>query len=878
MLIERLEIVSFGAAVNEQVEFGTNAINLVEEHSEQERLLIPAVMLAILYGFDPDQAGIPESLGDVSKFRPKDGKGTQFLASLDCLQTGRHLRISRDFENNKATVIERGSSEKDVTDEFLGNGDKSVGEVLTKLSHEEFWQNCFLLNSDKRNGTSAAAAIAEALRKIVDPTSTMYGKALAVGVLDSYLNQFPYKSIQIKIDFLIHELEQQKLELKRKTESLDRERKGMIGLIEGVAAVTPKLDGKVGQSDANEYFQLCFRAAEIDGQVLHLRAQHVRLRNILKDLARIGSMEGFSIECQQPVEELWKRRSSHVDDYRNLEQELAPKIEEYEAYEREVTQRWERLQSFTPEQAQALRVGADNFLILAKELGESRQQRERQEKGSEGGQIDLSKYEEIKRTLASLEPRDANDAKSYSALIMGFRKQLASSEKGKSKAESIISEIEEQRRAKAEGGNVLKMFKPSLLRQPELEAAQADLERHVARIDDIHGRIKNLESRIQSLAQRAGIGDGSTLLEYINQYSAASPQVQEMERLDESIVQRQAACDRLKSDFEQYFRQAGRADQEINAENIASLSSDVINCLRDFRSLNSTFGTLKLSKQQLEFLAAEIRGIDEALQELFTRAKLNEPANVEASYTEFYGKIARYHHWQSLQEEIAKAEHKYGFNPGTEQIHQVLAELELERTQAWSRIHELVDHFPEIAQAKPPAANELEKLRGKPVEAELQEARKERDNLQRQMKSFFNDYDEQYTSLLAMMEAVDHQLTTSRNCKLALELAREVLEQLLMDDLAKVSPKTTVPKDAKGEALPLILDAAGWSQEELEFSLALRFVVAVIAPSRQTILLSNNRKVRLERFSPILNMSSIPVHFAWRKALESESVLPKAAT
>jgi hypothetical protein len=878
MLIERLEIVSFGTVVNEQVEFGPDAINLIEEHSEQEKLLIPAVMLAILYGFDPDQGSIPESIGDVSRFRPKHGEEAQFLASLDCLQTGRHLRISRDFANNKATVIERGGSEKDVTDEFLGNGDKSVGEVLTKLSHEEFWQNCFLLSFDEKNDTGAATAVAEALGKIVNPASPMYGKGLAVGVLDGYLNQFPYKSIQIKIDFLIHELEQQKLELRRKADSLEHERKATIALIDGIAAVTPKLDGKVDQSDANEYFQLCFRAAEIDGQVLHLRSQHVRLRNILRELARIGSMEGFSIEFQQPIEELWKRRISHVDDYRALEQELAPKIVEYEAYEREVTQRWEKLQSFTPEQAQALRVSADNFQILSKELSESKQQREHQEKGTEGEQLDLAKYEDIKRTLTSLEPRDANDAKSYSALIVGFRKQLASSEKGKSKAEAIITEIEEQRRTKTEGGTVLKMFKPSSLRQPELEAAQADLERHVARIDDIHGRIKNLESRIESLAQRAGIGDGSKLLEYINDYSAASPQLQELERLDESIIQRQTACDRLKSDFEQYFRQAGRGDQEISAENIASLSSDVNNCLRDFRSLNSTFGTLKLSKQQLEFLAAEIRGIDEALQELFARAQVSDPANVEASYAEYYGKIARYHHWQTLQEELAKAEKKYGFNPGTEQIHQVLAELELERTEAWTRIHELVDHFPEIAEAKPPAAAELEKLRAKPVESELQGLRQERDNLQRQVKNVFDDYDEQYTSVLALIEAVDHQLSTSRNCKLALELAREVLEQLLMDDLTKVLPKTTVPKDAKGEALPLILDAAKFSHEDLELSLALRFIISVIAPSRQTILLSNNRKVKLDRFSPILNMSSIPVHFAWRKALEPESALPEAAT
>jgi hypothetical protein len=878
MWIERLELVRFGAAANERVEFGQNTLNLIEEQTEQNEFLIPAVVLAILYGFETESVTVPARIGDVSKFQPSEAGSGQFAASMECVQGGRHLRISRNFENDKLTVFDTSDSEKDITDEFVSDAQQAIGEVLTKLSREQFWQNCFLLGTEPSNGLSGPEPIANALKRIVDPNSPMHGKASAVEVLEGYLNQFPYKSIQIKIDFLIHELEQQKLELQRKAKSLEQDRKETVALVEKIGALGSKLDAKSEKADANEYFQLCLRAAEIDGQVLHLRAQHVRLKGVIQELARIGTMDTFPVECQQPIEELWKRRSSHVLDYRNLEQELAPKIEEYEAYEREVTARWEKLQSFTPEQAQALKASADNYLSLAKELNESKQQREMQEKGRKEGDVDFSKYEEMRRTILSLETHDANDAKSYSALIAGFRKQLASSEKGKSKAESVISEIEEQRRTKAEANAMLKIFKPTLLRQPELEAAQADLERHVARIEDLHGRIRNLEGRIEALAQRAGIADGSKLLEYITDYSAAGPQLQELERLDQLILQRQAACDQLKGDFDPFFRQAGRAGQEINDESIARLSEDVISCLRDFRSLNSTFGTLKLSKQQLEFLAAEIRGIDEALQELFTRAGVSDPTNIEASYTEFYGRIARYHHRQTLEGEIAKAKEKYGFNPGTEELHDVLADLEKERTQAWGRIHELVDLVPEIAEAKPPAAKELESLRSKPVDPELKRLREERDEVQRKVKMFYNDYDEQYTTTLAMIEAVDHQLNTSRSCKFGLELAREVLEQLLMDDLTKVLPKGAVPKDAKGEALPLILDASAMAHGDLDFSLVLRFIVSIIAPSRQTILLSNSRKLSFNRFSPILNVSPVPVHFAWRKPVESAGFYQEAVS
>lgn len=871
MWIERLELVSFGSAFNEKVEFGPNAVNLVEEQTEQAELLIPAAVLAILYGFSDKNAGIPKLIGDITKFRPKEVDEGSFVASMDCLQAGRQLRISRNFSNNRLTVLDCTDKEKDITEEFMGGDSDNVGEMLTKLSQEEFFKNCLIVPVERQASLGAPQGVAQALRTIMDRSSPIYGKAAAVDVLEGYLNQFPYKTIQIKIDFLIHELEQQKLDLKRKAASLEQERTEMVPLLEKVANLNPDMQGKLQNADANEYFQLCLRAAEIDGQVLHLRAQHVRLRSIRHELDRIGRPDDSSGECQRPIEELWKRRIAHIDDYRTLEQELAPKIEEYEAYEKEVTQRWDKLQTFTPEQAQSLKASAETFAALSKELVELKRQEEKLGGESKEGSLDLSKYEEVKRTMQALEPRDANDAKSYSALIAGFRKQLAASEKGKAKAEAIITEIEEQRRTKTEANAVLKIFKPTMLRQPELESAQSDLERHVARIDDLLGRIRNLESRIEALAHRAGIEDGSKLLQYVQDYSAAGPQVHELERLDQVMAQKQAAYDGLKAEFEPFLEQAGRADQEINADNLMALAEDVASCLRDFRSLNSTFGTLKLSKQQLDFLAQEIRGIDEALHELFSRASVNDPANIEASYTEFYGKMAKFHHWQSLHEEITKAVDKYGFDPGSDEIHRVLGDLENERTSAWSRIHELVDLFPEISDQSPPGLDELNTLRSKQVAPEIQDLRDERDGLQRKLKGFFNDYDEQYASVLSMIAAVDRQLTTSRNCKLALELAREVLEQLLMDDLAKVVPKGKSIEDSKGEALPLILDAGCLTQDDLELSLALRFIIGVIAPMRQTILLSNSSRVNLGRFSPILNLSAVPVHFVWRKPLETDS-------
>jgi hypothetical protein len=864
MWIERIEFTGFGTAFDEKVEFGQNAFTIVEEQNEIDELLIPAAVLAILYGFADEKDGVPDTIGDINKFRPRSDPGAPFAATMDCIDEGRKIRILRSFPDNRLTILERGRERRDITQEYLEAKDEPLGSQLTSLSRAQFVDKCMFISAHPASGGDEATRVA--LQSALNSNSQCYAKAAAVNVLADCLNHFNYKSVKVKIDFLIEELERQNLELRKKAEALGEERVAMIPLLSRLPVIQPELDSETKHSAAHEYFIRCLRAAEIDGQVLQLRAHQVRLNNINRELASLGAMEGFPIELAEQVEDLWLGRQAKLEDLRRLEQEIAPSMQEYELREREISQRWGRLQSFVPEQVESIKIMAERFLTIDEELQELKQMRDEQQGIVSAANIDLSRFEDARQTIQSLDARDANDAKAYCALIAGFRKQLVSAERGKSRAEAIIKEIESQRRAQTESNALLKVFKPSNLRQSDLELAQSDVQRHVARIEDVQGRIRNLQLRVDALAKRVGIEDGAKLIEDIQAQASAGLELQELDRFEVLISQQEASRTRLKSEFAPFFKQAGRLDGEIDSKSASELAQDLSACLSDMKNLNKKFNSFRSVKQQMDFLNSDLRSAEQLLAESFARVGIEDCRDLESCYTEFYAKVAQSHHWQALMEDLERAKERYSFALGLTDVRALINDLEVERYECWQRIYELVDNFPEISDQAPPSGAALKEAATHSVDSKKQVLLQERDTLTRQLKGFFDHYDEYYPNLISRIDAIERELALARNSKLALELAREVLEQLLIEELTKLLPEG---EEDPEDALPLIMHAANITQEDLELALVLRFLISVISPDRQAILLNNSRKINLAKYSPILKASPTPINFVWRKPMRT---------
>src|SRR5262249_21328266 len=153
-------------------------------------------------------------------------------------------RITRNFADNRLTVIERGRDRRDVTDEYVGSDNNELGVRLTKLSRAEFSAQCIFVTPEQKSGKAAKEPTWLALRNALNSSSQCYAKAAAVNVLADCLNHFSYKSVKVKIDFLIDELERQQLELRKKAGALMQERKNMDPLLARLPVLQPQLDAE----------------------------------------------------------------------------------------------------------------------------------------------------------------------------------------------------------------------------------------------------------------------------------------------------------------------------------------------------------------------------------------------------------------------------------------------------------------------------------------------------------------------------------------------------------------------------------------------------------------------------------------------------------
>jgi hypothetical protein len=874
MWIERIEIVGFGVAPKERIEFGKHAVNLFEEGTEQSKLLIPAVVRAAFFGTHQENGDQIDERLSVSNFKAPTESEAPFLVSIEFYISERKLRLTRNLNDDKIMILDRSKGDLDVTHEFVKDGGpEEAGELLTGVGRKRFEEICLLLPSGQA-GHNAGNALSDFLKTITNGSSPILGEEQAVQLIDQSITQFPYKTINIKIDFLVDELEKQRDEVKKKIFGYLSRRSAIVPIIARLREIEPYVGTEENDRRAHEYFKCCLRAAEIDGQVMQYRSQQARLHGMKKELDRLGSLQDFTIESQRQIEELWTRRNSRLTDYHALADEVTPKIVQYEQQEMASKRKWESLHDFTPEQAQVFAQMTNNFRTMQQELDEFESQlAQRQEHLAQQPNVDLAKFERSRRTMQVLEPEDANDAKSYAALLTGFRNQAAESDRGQWRAEMLIKEIEEQRQTKTESSPIFKVFKPNTLRQKELEGATADLERHTAKLNDLKVKISGLEQRLAALAAKAGVADGAVLVQHINDYNAASSQLKELDILEQMIESRKSSIQRLRIDLEPYFKQSGRKVQTVTVDAASELAQELQSCMNDLARLEVGFEKAKISREQLEFLLSEVRNIEEILAQLFANAGLENPGDIEASYSEFYSKVASYHHWRVLEEEIGKTEEQYGLE-GADDFSEKIAWLEQERRETWERIRYLVEHYPEIAEQLPPKGDQAADpgSSSKDYDSLLDE----RDQHDLEIRSFFSQFGNEYPTLADKLETLERELARTKANQLSLELAREKLNSLLAEDLSALETDSFQAFDSTGDPLPIIIDAGCLGQTELELAVAFKFLALVIAEKRQIILLSKSNKLDVSRLMQSALSGQQAVKFCLRTPAGADGSLQRA--
>jgi hypothetical protein len=875
MWIKRIEFDGFSALPSEKIDFAKGKVDFFEEPTEQAKLLVPAMVLVALFGADGETVEDSNDKLRISKFLRRGDLGSAYQIALDFQQGNRELRLTRNLVDNSYTLIDP-TNKAHVGAEFASDP-KRIGAVLTGHNRSAFVDACLLLQRQAEPNGIISHPLTTLLNTITQSDSNTRKEAQAVHAIEELLSHFPYRTINIKVEFLIDELVRQKTEVEAKLTDYLNRRAAILPMIARLRELEPRVLGEEMRLRAEEYFFSCLRAAEIDGLCMHLRSLRGRLNNKRRELNRIGSLQTFTIESQRQIEELWTRRLTRMSEYDALVGQAGPQIQEYDQLERAVREKWVGLHEFTPEQAEALTQLATSFQTMQREIDEFEfQLGQRQIYLSRQSNADMQKFEKCRQTIQALEPHDANDAKSYSALLIGYRNQALDSERTMRRAQLLVNEIEEQR-YKSNAGSLLKVFKQNTHRQKELQEAEVEIGLQQTKLDDLKAKIEVMESRLAQLAQKAGLSDSSVLVQHIQEYNVAPNKLKELDILKQMIDSRRTSIERLRRDMEPFFKQAGRDGSQINVETVAELAENVMHCVNDLESLQATYENVRQSREQMQLLLAEARSIEEILAQLFANARLQDPEDMELSYNEFYSKVAAYHHWRVLQEEVDRIYEQLGVKDGVEDISDRIASLEEERRTLWQRVLFLVDNYPEIVDQMPITSEDYGSVVPSAAE-DIQRLIQECDRLRSEVRSFYSHYESEYPSLIERIEAIETSLAQTKCSKLALELAKSKIDDLMNDDLNGLPKELVQGLVGAGEPLPLIIDLDCLGQHDLEVTLALKFLVTVLSSVRQVILLSNSDKLNLHRLITAANLDQKLVHFSARTPVLAEESLTRLPT
>ncbi|MGH7489360.1 MAG: hypothetical protein ACREMY_27730, partial [bacterium] len=292
--------------------------------------------------------------------------------------------------------------------------------------------------------------------------------------------------------------------------------------------------------------------------------------------------------------------------------------------------------------------------------------------------------------------------------------------------------------------------------------------------------------------------------------------MKDLDVLDEVIAQREATLAKSISDLKPFFARANRADQPISAETAMQLSTDASRFGEETRNLSASFASVRQGHQQLEFLTNEITDIESLMEAIFIRADVPDPTSFDVSYKQFQDRVAKYRSWEQAKMELARLENEVSYElPEEDRNIEVLS---VQRDETWSRMQELVQKHPEIAELEPPVGISPT-VAQQNTSNELESLRSDREKGVVKVRSILNTHDETYLAAVQELDRVERDLHAVRHAGKAIELARDTLRRL--------SDETYVDWAGKLNALATeITERVGLELDNLQFDSTLKLTVS----------------------------------------------------
>ncbi|MBX9668394.1 MAG: AAA family ATPase [Candidatus Obscuribacterales bacterium] len=878
MWIEKLTLYGFGGIANEQIKFGENDLNLIVERNEYGKSTLAEGIWATLFDF-PDHASKNAHL-ERDAFKPWV-ESAPYKASLDVFVEARPLRIERDFSNKTFKVIDK-LNNTDVTQEFIGpNGEDQVGLKVTGMSRDLFRNTCLLgqrhLDAHHASSTNDIGPVFRGMADTSNPVSTASG---AIDALQDALNNYSFAAAgarRMSIEEAIVELESAKNDIHQKLTTIEQERMDVANWLDELSRLEKQIQSAVSTdplivSEFDMYRIQCREAAhKLDG-ALQRSQQKQGLEEQLNELDRSSPITGTA---SASLQDLWTRRSSRQGDADKLEREFQPQEQRYEELSQEISNRYQNLESFTQEEVNLISTFAVNLFKLQEQLVEV--QRQHQEQTGRHLHKLLSSTQQHGQaldTLKSLSKDEIDEAKNYSSLLIMFHDQVQEEQKKLQEIAFSLEDIEERRKSKRSqnvglliGAIVLlvgmiaallytheikdfpaivnhilmgiaalawlaamifvpMIFKYQYFLKDDANSANEEGEKRKKALQGVKQKMVSLEGKLQEMAERTGAGTKDELVRIINDASSHESVVQEQQGFDSTLSTEESRIKKVEADLAYYFEKAGLDPNDITSQKAMDLSQDITQSFKDREDLEKQFEDIAHGRKQLEFLITEIADIDDQIESLLIRSgiDLSEVEDIEGAIDELIKvNVAR----QKILAEMARLEYDLA---GFDDLIQQVESLQYEKDVLEDKIRNLISEHPELEDLPEPDPNEKKQsiLPWGQTQAttDKSELRKQKEELILQVRATVNNHDEHYLEIIEELATVDHELNCARRARLALSMAKEVIQQLSSETYGDWSQKLN------DESRELISQLA-MDIESLAFDQSLQIVLKLQGHQRQ---------------------------------------------
>lgn len=802
MWIERIDFAGFGKLSGEKIEFKPNKLNLIVEPNDYGKSTIADAVWAVIYDFPRHETIKPGCMSARDARRPAQAKRPPYIASIDVTAKGRSLKVIRDFDDGVAQIVDRARGNRDVTAEFLApNGDDEIGQRLTGVSRELF-MSTFYVGQRKLDEQKFDSDVASLLQAIADSASPSGNAASGLALIDEVLNQYTYAGHKFALPALILKLQTRQRELKAAIAVFEEQRAAIIGDLEALnqaPSQAPALEEE--QVRANEYFELCLQAADLDNRLIRTQNRMGKYNQLKEQADSLASIQSFPIDSAKQVEELWLRRKNKREQLAQVTSQLEPQQQLLKQKEAELNSRYSGMQRLTPEDVQNLNVVTS---VLRKSINELADLRS----GRPNGQTSNAEDENISQGI-KLDPDELGQARNFESLLEAAKTQMSGCEQAINKARSAMVESEDRKSKKS-------FFEFGGGKKKDTEAAEKEIQAQTTLLQQLKTKIESLEIKLDGLARKAGVKDGETLLKQIQSGGAVRTSQpvsvkSQTADTDEKLKSAEAAHSKALKDLAYYFAKADRGDREVSVESAQQFTAEVSHYAEEARNVQGLLMSVQQMQKQREFAAAEVRDTEQALQANFARVGVPDPANLDEGYREFNNRLNMYSQWEVMREELGRLEEAIARDiPETDRD---LGLLEKRRNDTWTRMQELIQEYPDIAELEPPVGLTADSG------ASSGESQAQREQRTARVRKFYAEYDRNFLFYVAELEKVEHDLEQLQQAKRAVDLARETLHRL--------SSATYVDWATKLNAIAQqMIETMGMDLENLQFDSELKLSVS----------------------------------------------------